>query len=893
MTKRWIDALEFENHGGWSPETQFAHEMGQGYLMAIGLPGEPVADASTVINVPATGRYRLWVRTKNWLTEAAPGRFRLSVDGERLPHELGALPCHGWYWDIAGDIELTAGKHEVCVQDTTGWFGRFAALIVTDDFDFTPSPEKERIWRERANMRGESDKPVDMGHFDVIVAGAGPAGIPAALAAARKGLSVALINSRPHVGGNSSEEAGVGFDGAGARHSNMRETGIADEIRRTMDFNRITWQRAEEMLLAAEKTLAQFPNQFVIDADVPNGKITSLTTLDCIDCTRRIYRAEYFIDCTGDGWLGYYSGACYRLGREPKWMYGEEFAPETADNETMSGCLMSMKGERHFVSYLAEDAGHFVPFTAPDWALKLPAGDSLHRFPGNLTSGEWWIENPTDLDDLWEQEEIRDELIRLSLGYFHWLKNSYARRDLAANLRLVSFPRYNAKRETRRLIGDYVLTQNDVTKVTVFDDAISYCGWTLDVHHPRGLFSGKEGPYFSDSYVPITSIPYRCIYSKNVSNLFMAGRCASVSHLALGTVRVESTLATLGQAAGTAAALCLEKGVMPRELGQEYIDLLQQTLLRDDQSIPWLRNHDSADLARSAHISADSFSRVEPFNTEIGVETGWDELDTPRATTVLRFGKELGTDENPDFFSVQLKNETDHPIDVPCQYIARSIVHPDVLESASITVPARFSGWIELPFTPQRDIFPWGVYLGAAPGVFWRQFDYTTLSRNRAFLQDRYTWKTNGNNAYCLKYSKRPLPLANCAPDNVINGLNRALSAQDYAWVSDPEMPLPQSITLSWNRPVRISELDVTTDTDSKHPSFSYQSLPVVKQTLKDFDVAVLRDGGWHTVCRIRGNYLRHICCKFDVCTADAVRVTALATYGDPSARIFEIRAYE
>ena len=478
--------------------------------------------------------------------------------------------------------------------------------------------------------------------------------------------------------------------------------------------------------------------------------------------------------------------------REPKWMYGEEFAPETADNETMSGCLMSMKGERHFVSYLAEDAGHFVPFTAPDWALKLPAGDSLHRFPGNLTSGEWWIENPTDLDDLWEQEEIRDELIRLSLGYFHWLKNSYARRDLAAHLRLVSFPRYNAKRETRRLIGDYVLTQNDVTKVTVFDDAISYCGWTLDVHHPRGLFSGKEGPYFSDSYVPITSIPYRCIYSKNVSNLFMAGRCASVSHLALGTVRVESTLATLGQAAGTAAALCLEKGVMPRELGQEYIDLLQQTLLRDDQSIPWLRNHDSADLARSAHISADSFSRVEPFNTEIGVETGWDELDTPRATTVLRFGKELGTDENPDFFSVQLKNETDHPIDVPCQYIARSIVHPDVLESASITVPARFSGWIELPFTPQRDIFPWGVYLGAAPGVFWRQFDYTTLSRNRAFLQDRYTWKTNGNNAYCLKYSKRPLPLANCAPDNVINGLNRALSAQDYAWVSDPEMPLPQ-----------------------------------------------------------------------------------------------------
>ena len=207
-------------------------------------------------------------------------------------------------------------------------------------------------------------------------------------------------------------------------------------------------------------------------------------------------------------------------------------------------------------------------------------------------------------------------------------------------------------------------------------------------------------------------------------------------------------------------------------------------------------------------------------------------------------------------------------------------------------MPAGFNGWLELPFTPKRDIFPWGVRLGVAPDVFWRQLDYTTLSRNRAYMQDRYTWNVNGNDAYCLRYSSKQPPLANCAPENVINGLNRALSAQDYAWVSDPEKPLPQAITLRWDRPVSISEVDVTTDTDSKHPSFSYQYLPVVKQTLKDFDVDVLYNGEWRTVCRVTDNYLRHVVCKFDTCKADAVRVVARATHGDPSARIFEIRVY-
>jgi len=892
MFSQWIDALEFETLGGWSPETQFAHEMGQGYLMAIGRPGEPVGDASVPFSVPKDGRYRIWIRTKNWLTEAAPGRFRVLVDGERLPREMGAMPCHSWYWDVPGDIELAAGSHTLTVQDTTGWFGRFAAAIVTDDYDFTPSPEKEKIWKERPRLRGESQKPIECGHYDIIVAGAGPAGIPAALAAARKGCRVALIYSRPVVGGNSSDEAGVGFDGAAREHSGMRETGIADEIRRTRDFNNITWQEAEERLLAAEQTLTLISDQFVIDAETENDVITAMTTLDCRTGTRRVYHADYFIDCTGDGWLGYHAGADYRLGREPKWMYHEDFAPDTADNFTMSGCLMGMKGPEHFVSFHAEDAGHCVPFTAPDWAVKLPEGDLLFRSPSNLTKGEWWVENPTDLDDLWEQEIIRDQLIRLSLGYFHWIKNSYAKRDLAANLQLVTFPRYNAKRETRRLIGDYVLTQNDVTKVTVFDDAIAYCGWTLDVHHPRGLFSGIEGPYFSDAKVPITSVPYRCLYSKNIGNLFMAGRCASVSHLALGTVRVESTLATLGQAAGTAAALCLQKGMTPRELGQKAISLLQQTLLRDDQSIPWLRNADPADLARTACVTADSVSREERYSCELGLETGWDELTTERATLIHKNDRGDGVPDTPDFYSVQLKNDNDTACELACELIRDSCDNPEAVEKTAVTVPARFEGWLELPLKPLAGVFPWGIRLGTAPGVFWRRFDYTSFRRTRGERISRYHWAFDSSNAYCLKFSRAEFPLADCSPGNVINGLNRPLSPEDYAWVSDPKQPLPQAITLTLREESLVSEVDVTLDSDSKHPAYSYLVLPVVRQTVQDFDIELYSGGRWETVSEIRGNYLRHVTARFEARKAGKVRLVIRKTWGDPSARVFEIRVY-
>ena len=241
---------------------------------------------------------------------------------------------------------------------------------------------------------------------------------------------------------------------------------------------------------------------------------------------------------------------------------------------------------------------------------------------------------------------------------------------------------------------------------------------------------------------------------------------------------------------------------------------------------------------------------------------------------------------------MQLRNETDGIIEVPCAYFCGSFDEPQTLEESVVSVPPRFEGWLELPFTPRKEILPWGVRLGVAPGIFWRQFDLTSFCRQRAYRLNRYHWQKDGSHAYCLRYSGKPLPLADCSPESVINGLSRALSPQEYGWVSDPAQPLPQSLTLTLANPAVVGEVDVTLDTDLKHPAFSYLALPVVKQTVKAFDVQLKQNGVWQTVAEIRDNIMRHVQVHFEPAECEAVRIVVLETHGDPSARIFEVRVY-
>lgn len=889
METIWIDAAEFADYGGFTLETQFVQEMGQAYLLALDKPGIPVQSAHTEFTTAESGVYKIWIRTKNWLRGYAPGRLETCIDHTPLPVEIGTQPNGQWYWEICGEIKLCAGRHTIEIADTTGYFGRFSALVVSSDFDYVPEQNIDRMRKERALLKGESTKPLDAGQYDLIVAGAGPGGVPAALSAARGGLKVALISSRPGLGGNASDEGTVGFDGAG-RHFGMRESGISEEVRRMHEFEHLSWEGAMRKLVEAEKNITVFYNLFVTDAQVTDGVITKITALNGIEMRIYEFKGELFADCTGDGWLGYYAGAKYRLGSESRREFGESLAPEIPDGGTMSGCLMGMYQGHQVLGYYAQDAGHPVPFQAPAWAVQLPEGDDLHRSPGRLNTGEWWIENATDWDDLWDQETVRDELLRLNLGYFHWLKNSYARRELTRNLEIVAFGKYNARRENRRIVGDYILTENDCVEGVRFKDAVSYCGWTLDVHHPKGIYSGAEGPYYSDAPVKLCTIPYRCLYSKNIKNLFMAGRCASVSHIALGTTRVESTIATLGQVVGTAAAMCHNRHQMPRDIYTNSIVELQQKLLLYDLYIPGVKNTDPDDLAKTASLRASSTGKVS-YVSRRGVATGWEEAKTDLVMS-------CDYDPKMDRAELKLRNTREEELRVPVSLVTMpgsgQYEHMEELDRVTVTVPAAYEGFLPVQFPSGiagRQIRVIGIRVGAADGLCWQKVDYCSDGRKRGKPIGGRFWETDNSNSYQVKFMEEPNVMASTEPEQTVNGQNRILDASYYAWVSDDG--LPQDLDLTWEKDMRIGRVILVLDTDLANPAYSYLAQSVVPETLKDIDIVYYdEDGNEQVAAQIRNNYQRRVEVTFAHISTKHLRIRAIHTWGSSHAKIIEVRVY-
>lgn len=664
MQTIWIDALEFDDYGGFIKDTQFVAEMGQGYLMADGA-GTPVEPATVKFTVAENGYYRFFIRTKNWCAGYDPDGLQLAVDGRLSPHVSGVMQIQHWYFEVAADFTLTAGEHELRVYDTTGWCGRFADVVITNDYDFTPSPELKRMKQQRAQSKGIRTAPVSHGAYDLVVAGSGAAAVAAAIAAARCGLKVALLSARPVLGGNGSDESRVSLDGASCQ--GFHETGIIYEIKCYTIAKHKTWSQAFQYFVEREANVDLFCNMCVIDADAENDRIRSALAQDTLNMTEHTFRAAYFIDATGDGWLGYYAGARYRIGREARFQHNESFAPENADGNTMSGCstrTIESLGDT-ICCYYAVRENEEVPFSAPQWAFRLPEGDALGREPEWFERGMWWLENRNDYDDLWEAETARDALIRIAVGYFDWMKNSWAGREKVKNYRLSFVSNYLAKRETRRLIGDYILTQNDFGGGAYFADEVCLSGWKLDVHHVMGIFSGKDGKFTSNQSVSPTPIPFRCLYSRNIDNLMMAGRCISVTHMALGSTRTQLTTATMGQAVGTAAYLCCKYGMTPRELGKTAIGELQQLLLKDDQTLLHVRNADEKDLARTARITADSHAENgDPRNVASGASRqmkdepyAWISKDALPQSILLEFDREQSVR--------QVRITTQTPIDVP------------------------------------------------------------------------------------------------------------------------------------------------------------------------------------------------------------------------------------
>ena len=607
-----IEAEDFSDRGGWSLDTQFVHKMGSAYLLAASA-GKRVADAETTVEVPSSGVWRCWVRTKDWIPEYHPGKFAVSVGGVESK-VLGASGKSGWRWENAGDFTLEAGTCAVRLVDKSGWFARCDAIVLTRDMAYKPE--------ERAGGCDESRPARNGGEYDVVVVGGGTAGTCAALAAARTGARTALVHDRPVLGGNASAEIQVQIEGASVEHPNARETGIIEEaqLKRLALGKGATMSDAFRVLTEGEKNLTVFPNERVMRIEKDGRRMNAVVARGTIDGVWTRYRGKMFIDCTGDGWLGYFAGLPYRTGREARSEFAEAEAPETPDSTTMSGSLSN--GRWRFDSVVQKSP---VKFETPQWAKVLPEGFTrnlkpmIHKYGG--FTAMWWMEHPGDVDDFDDPEFARDELIRYYVAFWGWGKNTWEHRDLLANEELRSVPFMDGRRETRRLIGDYTMTGNDQKSARVFPDRISYGGWPMDTHDPLGMKAVKSDGYWKNHPpLPIYTIPYRVLYSPALDNFFFAGRCQSVTHMALGSIRVMSTLATLGQVCGTAAALCVRLGQTPKEFGARHMAEFQQRLLKDDLYIPALENEDPLDIARTARATASSSSERMYFKTSDPVE---------------------------------------------------------------------------------------------------------------------------------------------------------------------------------------------------------------------------------------------------------------------------------
>jgi hypothetical protein len=438
---------------------------------------------------------------------------------------------------------------------------------------------------------------------DLFIAGGGMSGVCAAVAAARHGARVVLVQDRSRLGGNSSSEVKmhiVGADIHGARPG-WREGGLMEEFR--LDDAVGNPQRSREMwdLLLYDKLKSEPNITLLLDttccgAETSDGRIRHVIAR--CDKTEHLYRidAKLYADCTGDCRLGLEAGADLRTGREAKSEFGESLGLEKADDHTLGSSIL----------FTARDYGRPMPFAPPQWARKITAEMLRFRRINTWEYGYWWIEWGGHIDPIRDNERIRFELLAITLGVWDYIKNSGAHPS-SQNWALDWLGMIPGKRGSRRLLGDHILTEDDLMgRNPAFPDAVCIGGWGLDDHPPEGFDRPDLEPFRTIPPPFPYNIPLRALYSRNIGNLMMAGRNISATHIAFTSTRVMATCAVIGQAVGTAAAYCLQHQLLPRQLaGQSsHLDQLQQLLLRDDQTIRDCRNTDPLDLARSAEVTA-------------------------------------------------------------------------------------------------------------------------------------------------------------------------------------------------------------------------------------------------------------------------------------------------
>lgn len=418
---------------------------------------------------------------------------------------------------------------------------------------------------------------------DLCVVGGGISGICAAVSAARHGARVILMQERPMLGGNASSEIRMWV--CGAHGDNNRETGLIEELMmenqyRNPNKNYSLWDGILYEIVRFQPGIELLLNCSCNDCQMDGSRIESVTGWQMTTQTFHEVHAKLFADCSGDSVLAPLTGAEFRMGREAREEFGEDIAPEVADRKTMGMSCMIQAREETAPS----------DFIAPEWAYKYTKADLPHRVPDLTGLGEnfWYLELGGECDCIADAETLRDELLKTAYGLWDYIKNAPENKEINKNWRLDWMGILPGKRESRRYLGDYIMTQNDVRAEGRFDDLVAYGGWSMDDHHPGGFRTSEPPTIFHPAPSPY-GIPYRSMYSRNVANLFCAGRNISVTHTAMSSTRVMATCGTIGQAVGIAAAIAARDDLSPRGVYEQRIDELKQTLMEDDCYLPFNR----------------------------------------------------------------------------------------------------------------------------------------------------------------------------------------------------------------------------------------------------------------------------------------------------------------
>jgi hypothetical protein len=576
-----VEAESFKNPGGWVIDQQSMDQMGSPYLLAHGL-GVPVKDAATTATFSATGQYAVYVRTRDWVAPHGPGKFKVEVDGKALDATFGAEGDGKWFWQKGGTVEIGKAQVEIALKDLTGFEGRCDAIVfVKGEAGFVPPNDLKGMAPFRRKALGLPDTPRDAGKFDLVVVGGGIAGTCAAVSAARLDLKVALVQDRPVLGGNNSSEVQVWMNGGTTVGPFPRNGDIPNEIgtrSKTYGGNGKDYLAGDERRLKvvqAEKNISLFLNTHAYAVEKQKDRITAVVTKNVITGEELKFSAPLFVDGTGDGTIGFLAGADYRYGSEGKEETGEAMAHAKPDKTHMGGSNL----------WVAVQEAGASTFPACPWALKVTEenlGQSLDK--ALLTRGEWHWESGFAKDTIEDAEYIRDHNFRAMYGTWDFLKNRSSKVQEYKNWRLAWAAYISGRRESRRLLGDHILTQQDIIEKKAYPDACFTTTWSLDLHYPTKLnskyFPGEEFRSYATTGARIQpyEVPFRCLYSRNVRNLMMAGRDISVTHVALGTVRVMGTCGLMGTVVGKAAYLCKKYDVEPRDIYEKHLEEFKDLL---------------------------------------------------------------------------------------------------------------------------------------------------------------------------------------------------------------------------------------------------------------------------------------------------------------------------